>query len=177
MSQMVIATYTFSNTFVSKRLISTALWYACSGQCQRVNCATEHTTCQDHSLWEERERGNRCLLFHNMVNHETVWGWADSLLMATLQFPMRSWLLGLQLFSAKDLFQQGFTEPRLETRGALCFRQTGAGETVTSRKRSSSSAWCTCFSNFQATLTALPWYKRPNNALLKEMSLTKSPYW
>lgn len=41
---MVIATYTFSNMFVSKRLISVALWYAYFGQFQRVNYATEHTT-------------------------------------------------------------------------------------------------------------------------------------
>lgn len=51
--------------------------------------------------------------------------------MASLQFPMSNWFLELQLFSAKDLLQQRFTEPQLDTQGALNFRQTGAGKIVT----------------------------------------------
>lgn len=44
---------------------------------------------------------------------------------------MSSWLLELQLFSAKGLLQQYFTEPQWDTQGALNLRQTGAGKVVT----------------------------------------------
>lgn len=98
------------------------------------------------SPYGRRAKGNRYLLFHNMVNQETVWGWANALLVASLQFPMRSWLLGLQLFSAKDLFQQCFTEPQLETQGALGFRQTGAGKIVTLGKEGGAAPHCACAS-------------------------------
>lgn len=162
--------------FVSKRLLSISTVHfslhaldSFKGQTVPLNILHNKT----HSLWNVREKGSHYLLFHNMVNQGTVWGRANSQLMACLQFPTRNWFLELPLFSAKDLLQCCYTEKQLDTQVVFNFRQIGSGKIIILSNKET-LVMCMCLTSFLRHLNFWLCYKKPNNVHQEEISLNES---